>query len=521
MTGTARQGWIEQVLAALGSQGRRPLTEFLERQRWFGGKGRPMADVRVTDAVPLEQGPDRRLLAIMLVEYRGGSRERYVTPLVIRPAALQGDVATLVELPDSPAHELVCDATHDPETWIRLYDAIMDGRELIGQSGCLSGRSIEREGDKTTEPARKVTVLSGEQSNTSAVLDRRAIMKLLRKVEDGLNPESEVLEFLTTWTTWRDAPPLLGLLTYDDGTGEHPPATVGLLERFVPNSGDGWSYALTRLEELLEEGKTGTTSADHPARTVQTVSGTFQEQLRRLGEITGGMHMALASRMEPEAFRPEPITLRDIEAWESGMIKQLAEVIQDLRALSPERRTTAGLKDDDVTWLETACRHRFDDLRLLAQERVAKIRHHGDYHLGQVLKTIDGFVVIDFEGEPARPLEERRAKVCPLKDVAGMLRSFSYAAHMVLVRRGRISATEAGLLMEWEAAARKTFLDGYRAAARPGQAAFLPAAWEEALRVIRVYELDKALYELRYELRNRPDWLSIPLAGIRAVIGSP
>jgi maltose alpha-D-glucosyltransferase/alpha-amylase len=172
-----------------------------------------------------------------------------------------------------------------------------------------------------------------------------------------------------------------------------------------------------------------------------------------------------------------------------------------------------------MTELEAACWKRFEDLQLLARRQTAKIRHHGDYHLGQVLKTDDGFVVIDFEGEPARPLAERRAKVCPLKDVAGMLRSFSYAAQATLKQRGQPSATDAGIMTEWEGAARATFLEGYRSVAIPGQASFLPPSWEEALRVVRVYELDKALYELRYELHNRPDWLSIPLAGIRAMAG--
>ncbi|MDH5347997.1 MAG: hypothetical protein OEW13_08820, partial [Nitrospira sp.] len=189
-------------------------------------------------------------------------------------------------------------------------------------------------------------------------------------------------------------------------------------------------------------------------------------------------------------------------------------------ALQPEQQSAVGLMGDDVTGIETACRDRFGDLRLLAQGKAAKIRHHGDYHLGQVLKTTDSFVVIDFEGEPARPLEERRAKVCPLKDVGGMLRSFNYATHAVLKQRPEMSSTAVALMREWEAAVRASFFDGYSSVARPGEAAFLPATWEEALQIIRVYELDKALYELRYEMRNRPDWLSIPLQGIRSLVQS-
>ncbi|NJN36515.1 MAG: hypothetical protein HC794_04975 [Nitrospiraceae bacterium] len=168
--------------------------------------------------------------------------------------------------------------------------------------------------------------------------------------------------------------------------------------------------------------------------------------------------------------------------------------------------------------METCCWKRFDDLQILSRGRTEKIRHHGDYHLGQVLKTTDGFAVIDFEGEPARPLEERRAKVCPLKDVGGMLRSFNYATHAVLKQRREASSTDVALMTEWEGAVRASFLEGYRSVAKPGEAVFLPSTWEEALQVIRVYELDKALYELRYEMRNRPDWLPIPLRGIQRLI---
>jgi maltose alpha-D-glucosyltransferase/alpha-amylase len=176
-----------------------------------------------------------------------------------------------------------------------------------------------------------------------------------------------------------------------------------------------------------------------------------------------------------------------------------------------------GLSANEATAMEAACWKRFDDLRVLARQGTVKIRHHGDYHLGQVLKTDDGFTVIDFEGEPARPLAERRAKVCPLKDVAGMLRSFNYAAHTILKRHPSLIEAGSGIVMEWERAARTAFLDGYRSIAIPGRAMFLPMQWAETMRVLRVYELDKAIYELRYELRNRPDWLSIPLQGIRSL----
>lgn len=515
------QGWIEQVLTSLEGQGQRPLIEFVQRQRWFGGKGRLLADVRVVDAVELLYGTGRQLLALIGVEYRGGAKERYVMPLTVRPRTGQHDAQALVELPESSTHEWVCDATGNVEIWMGLYDGVAQGRELAGQNGYLMGRTMTQGVEELVKAVRETKVLSAEQSNTSVIFDQRVMMKLIRKVDNGINPDSEVLEFLTTQTTCRDVPALLGVMTYDDGMVDNgEPATVAVVQRFVPNIGDGWSYTLAHLKILLDEGGEAVTErGDNLSKAVTEISGLFLGQIRRLGEITGRLHVALASRLEQDAFSPEPISACDIDRWKDGMTKHLTEVCQDLRAFRPAQPPAAGFTGDDVNKLETACRDRFGDLQLLAQGMVAKVRHHGDYHLGQVLKTIDSFVVIDFEGEPTKSIEERRAKVCPLKDVGGMLRSFNYAAQATLKQCQAASATDLGLMTEWEGAARASFLDGYRSIAKPGEAAFLPPTWEQTLRVIQVYELDKAFYEVRYEMRNRPHWLPIPLAGIRTLVG--
>jgi|CXWL01.1.fsa_nt_gi trehalose synthase-fused probable maltokinase len=441
-----QQAWIPQALVALEGQGRRPLIEFLQRQRWFGGKGKPLTDVHVADAFNLSHGASRRLLLLLAVEYRGGSRERYVMPVMVRAGMDQNDAGVIAELTGNSIRDWVCDATGDSDTWISLCEMVAQGRELAGQFGCLIGRAVPQGREELGQPVREAKVLSVEQSNTSVLFDRRMIMKLIRKLETGINPDSEVLEFLTTQTTCRDIPALLGVMTYDDDHGnEAQSATVAVLQRFVSNVGDGWSYTRAHLETLLDEGgKAVTNRGDTISNTIATLSGPFLAQFRRLGEITAGLHVVLASRQEPEAFRPEPITMRDVDQWKVGMTKQLTEVCQDLRALQPEQQSAVGLMGDNVTGLERACRDRFNDLRFLAQARAEKIRHHGDYHLGQVLKTTDSFVVIDFEGEPARPLEERRAKVCPLKDVGGMLRSINYATHAVVANNGSLPCTGPG-----------------------------------------------------------------------------
>lgn len=523
MTQATQQIWIDRVRSALEGQGRRPVIEYLQRQRWFGGKGKPLTDVRLLDAIELSTGDAPRLLAFLLAEYRGGAQERYVVPLSVRPKAASDEAAAIVELSEpsgSHGSQWVCDATREDDVWRSLYAIVASGREVAGQTGSVLGRTMPGREKEAAGSASVVKVLSAEQSNTSVVFDQRVILKLIRRLDAGVNPDSEVLEFLSTHTTCRDVPALLGVMTYDDGHGnEAQPATVAVLQRFVPNGGDGWSYTVAHLESLLDEGcKEGTSRGGAAAKSIVETAGPYLAQVRRLGEITGGLHVALASNREFDAFRPEPITDRDCERWRSGMQRHLSNVCRELRSLQAEEAIFAGLTGDEAGELETSCWQRFEDLQILSRGRTEKIRHHGDYHLGQVLKTTDGFAVIDFEGEPARPLEERRAKVCALKDVGGMLRSFNYATHAVLKQRREASSTDVALMTEWEGAVRASFLEGYRSVAKPGEAVFLPSTWEEALKIIRVYELDKALYELRYEMRNRPDWLPIPLRGVQRLI---
>ncbi len=520
MTHATQQVWIDRVRSALQGHGRRPLIEYLQRQRWFGGKGKPLADVRLLDAIELSAGEVPRLLAILLVEYRGGAQERYMLPLSVRPKVASDDADAIIGLSEPSGSQWVCDATREDDVWRSLYAIVASGSEVAMQTGSMLGRTMPGREKDVAGSASVVKVLSAEQSNTSVVFDRRVIMKLIRKVEMGVNPDSEVLEFLTTKTACGDIPPLLGIMTYRDSQAEEvSEGTIGVIQRFIPNKGDGWSYTLARLDEWLEKsGGTGSGLVGRPSNDAHDMSHAFLDEIRRLGVITGNLHLALASSLETEAFRPEPITAPDVERWQRKMTQFLADVCSDLRGLSAEQRAMAGLSPDEADMLEAACRNRFGDLSLLVKGPSVKIRHHGDYHLGQVLKTDEGFVVIDFEGEPARPLEERRAKVCPLKDVAGMLRSFSYAAQAALKGRPAVSAADDVAMTEWEGAARTAFLDGYRSVAKPGRAEYLPVTWGDTERVLRVYELDKALYELRYELRNRPTWLAIPLQGIRSLL---
>ena len=299
----------------------------------------------------------------------------------------------------------------------------------------------------------------GEQSNSSVVFGERCILKAYRRLEAGENPELEMLRFLDA-RGFEHTPRLLGWYAY---AGQRLAATLGILQEFVPGAHDGWQDALASLAD--------------PAQ--------FLSRLRRLGEVTARMHAVLASARDDPAFAPEPPgpwVEADALAWLAGAPEPIrarsGEVLARLRALH----------------------------RLGRGGRV--IRQHGDYHLGQVLWARGEWLVLDFEGEPARPLDERRRKSTPLRDVAGMLRSFSYAAE---TGRSRGTPVAPG----WERDARSAFLGGYEAAI---DESLLPAAGEPRDALLAACELEKALYELRYELDNRPEWVHVPLAGIERLL---
>ena len=339
---------------------------------------------------------------------------------------------------------------------------------------------------------------TAEQSNTSVVYGASLILKAFRKFEPGANPELEIARFLTAETDFRHVPMLTGELSYVPTSGE--PVALGLMQTFVPNVGDGWSYTLDLLGAAPAGGDLG--RLYHPFA-------------HRLGVRTGQLHLALASVPTDPAFAPEPIDDDDTAIWIDASRAVLAQTSDALRAHAD--LVPAALKDDVRAFFaaQDDLASRIGGFALL--RGTSKTRVHGDLHLGQTLRTASEDVVfLDFEGEPARPLAERRAKSSPLKDVAGMLRSFAYvrgvAARADHAGAGR--AHDHDSLVAWERSARAAFVDGYLAETAGHGAAFLPsdrAAFDAAL---AAWELDKAVYEITYELNNRPDWLAIPLEAV-------
>jgi maltokinase len=314
-------------------------------------------------------------------------------------------------------------------------------------------------------------IVSGEQSNTSLIYGDQAILKLFRRLEPGLNPDVEVHDALRR-TQNEHIAPLLGHIEIDDPEHpERPPATAAMLQRFVPNASDGWRLATASVRDLYAEGDL---HADE-------VGGDFAADSERLGAATASVHKDMAAVLPTEPadegwFRrlADQMNSRLDEAIQ--VVPQLAEHADGLRALY------AAVAD--------------------TREPVVRQRVHGDLHLGQVLRTATGWILLDFEGEPARPLESRRELDSPLRDVAGMLRSFDYAARHMLVEQPD-DPQRAYRAQEWATRNRSAYCAGY------SEASGLDPCGESPL--LRAFEADKAVYECVYEARNRPHWLMIPL----------
>jgi trehalose synthase-fused probable maltokinase len=433
-------------------------------QRWFGGKSRDVLDARVLDAGVTPGEPP--ILAIAIVEVRYGlqTHDLYHLPLGFRPSGDGWSESVIAETEGW----VVYDAIADPELARRLHELIRTDATLETGEATIVFRPT---GD-LPEDVETVRPMGAEQSNSSLVLDERLALKLYRRLEPGMNPELEVLRFLTE-RGFEHTAALEGHISYE---GRPLESTLAILQEFVPSQGDGWDLALDTLE--------------------RGASSWLPEHARRLGEVTALLHNALASDPNDPHFAPEEPSAEALALLSASIDEEIEQVFTSLPDV-PALEQVRG-RGEEVR----------DHLRLLTNiGNVGRvIRTHGDYHLGQALWTNEGdWLILDFEGEPARPVPERRRKVSPLRDVAGMLRSFAYAASASKIQR-HVDPPEG-----WEERCRSEFLDGYFDTADP---ALLPPSRDQAERLLMVFELEKAVYELRYELHNRPDWVAIPVAGI-------
>jgi maltokinase len=447
------------------------LHEWVVAQRWFGSKARQVTSLGVLDFVPLRLEP--RLLASVMVEARfaPGTHEVYQVPVAYRPVEEGWSEGVIAESDGMTIY----DALADPDEGQALLELMRANARLESEQAVSEFHWVE--GTRDPGPSAVVRPMGAEQSNSSLVFDEALALKLYRRVEAGVNPELELLRFLTD-RGFDSVPGLAGWYQY---TGRLMEATLGVMQEFLPGARDGWELA---LEEL---------GGDPEA---------FLERVRALGEVTGRLHTALGSDASNPAFAPEEPSAETLGLLTATIDEEIERIFLDL----PEEESVEPIagRGEDVR----------EQLRLLTHvgSRGKLIRTHGDYHLGQTILAARGWVVLDFEGEPARALTERRRKRSPLRDVAGMMRSFAYAASASEILRGVVPPED------WEERARDEFLDAYLDAADPS---LLPASRHGVEQMLSVFELEKAVYELRYELNNRPDWVRIPVAGILRLLEVP
>ena len=515
---------LSRAIGVLEQTGAGRLADYVAGQRWFGSKGRRIGDVRLIDAALLPGIPRPVVLAIFSVTFTEGPDESYFLPLMVHPSPTTGgtEAVSTVRLSDDPEADAVSDATYDGAACLALVQGVTQGVTWEGRDGAFICHVTPAGRAAATDLPRQAKRITAEQSNTSIVFDRRMILKVIRKLETGTNPDREILEFLTTRTQYRHVPPLLGSVEYAPHADQSQSSTVAVLQTFLDNQGDGWRYTIEHLRALLSEARPGAEENDdaNARELVLRFSAEYHRSIRRLGEITGDLHAALQSDPSDSAFRPEPMARHDVRTLKAGMSAQVNSILAQCRTLHESTSLAIGLTRQELVALLENARLRIERFPETGAEGLIKIRVHGDYHLGQVLKTPGGFAILDFEGEPARPLQDRRAKQCALKDVAGMMRSFSYAAQMAARDPGGNAPAAHALARVWEERTAAVFWEGYRSITKLVEAHVLPDSPERCDRWLRLFALDKAVYELRYELNNRPDWLAVPVYGIRRILES-
>ncbi|MDQ6692712.1 MAG: maltose alpha-D-glucosyltransferase, partial [Candidatus Dormibacteraeota bacterium] len=497
----ATNSWQDLVSSGGRARFEQILPSFLQVRRWYGGKARRLKSTRLSDAVPIPYGGSTAVVVTVRCEYAEGDPETYAIPLSYAAGAKAAEVlknqpgSVLCRVGGLAEPGVLFDALTDPDFAEERLDGVARRRKYRGQGGSLSatpGSSFMRL--RGADGARLDASLgTAEQSNNSVMFGERLIMKLYRRVEEGVNPDLEVSRFLSERVGFPSIPPVAGSLDYRFPNGRT--GTLGLLQGYVPNQGDAWAYTLAQLDRYL----------DHPS-----ALGQYLERAALLGRRTAELHLALASDPDDAAFAPAPSTMLDQRSVYQSVRAQANLALDMLRQPLP-----ASVQDDARLLLELEG-ELMGRLRGLLQRPItaSRIRTHGDYHLGQVLWTGGDFVIIDFEGEPARPLAERRLKRWPQRDVAGMLRSFDYASHTALRARPKVDPR---LARDWSIAVRDAYLHSYYEVA--GGAPFLPPDETGRTILLDTFLLEKALYEVRYELNNRPEWVGIPLRGVLQLMG--
>ncbi|MFC1939031.1 putative maltokinase, partial [Chloroflexota bacterium] len=531
----------------LYQRARKPAVEaallgYVRQHRWFGGKARYIRASQILDVIILPYDTATAHLILLKIEYAEGEPETYLLPVTFALGERADQVIT--ELPQAVVARLklegkctngkgiIYDALIEEDFRSAILKAIAQCNSFRGQKGEIISsytRKLYRQLRKLVKEIPESVILKGEQTNTSVVYGEQFKLKLFRHVEEGVSSEFEIGRFLAETEPFNNVPPVAGVIEYR--ARGHQPMTLGILHSYIHNEGDAWKYTLDSLGRYFEavlahpdievpmpEGDSllDITEESIPPIIADTI-GHYLVSTQLLGQRTAELHLTLASTVDDQDFVPEPFSIAYQWSLYHGMrgyaIQVLQLLQQHMRHLPDEVKANA----ENVINLEKAIIGCFKDV---TRRKISgmRIRCHGDYHLGQVLYTGSDFFIVDFEGEPARHLGERRIKRSPLRDVAGMIRSFHYATYAALRGWGStvLRAEDLPVLEDWARAwhlwVSTIFLKSYLEIM--ADTTILPHASEEMRIILDAYLLDKALYEVNYELNNRPDWVRLPLQGI-------
>ncbi len=517
------------------------LYRYIRHSRWYREKTRKVRKIEIRDRFLLSDGEAKGWLIVCRIDFADDKSETYVISIAVE---VKEEAERIAE--ENP-NALICRLRYREEEGI-LYDALYNEgmrdnlltlflkrkkiKGLKGEVRIQRSRNLRQLSRDLEEPYSS-RVLRLEQSNTSIMYRDTFFFKLYRKLEDGINPDVELLRFLSEKTKFRQIPQFAGNLEYCGS--DHRSASLGLLVSFVPNQGDAWAYAGSSIdryfEKLLERQKElpksfsppksifGVKDEDIPDFFVDAAGGLFLEMIKVLGRRTGELHIALASnKMDPE-FKPESFS----KLYQRSVYQSLRSLLKRINSMLKKART--GADEDIRAAIDEILGYEEKILGYFAlvkgkKIKAEKIRIHGDYHLGQVLFTGKDFVIIDLEGEPARSLSERRLKYSAFRDVAGMIRSFHYAVYQKYLHYSEVRREDSrfieGWLRPWYTYVSAAFLNAYLDTV--DKSGFVPEDPDNLQRVLNIFILEKAVYEVGYEINNRPGWLMIPLAGIRFIL---
>lgn len=518
----------------------RILPSYLLRCRWFGAKARRINKVSIQEKLNLTECISSSMLLILKVEYSEGSEDLFLLPVTFTSKTfhlLNESIieSTIVNLSVDSVEGIVFEGTYDEEVQKTLLQMIILKRKISGSKGELSGFPGKRlkpiiEGLSESLHSRFLKI---EQSNSAILYNDSLFLKLYRRLEDGVNPELEIFRFIDEKTTFDHIPPFAGALEYTGLSGEK--LTISILQGFVENSGNAWSYFLdvvTRYYETILSKQMGKKDIKN-GRSAENISeylldseinqtvieDFFIEMVALLGRRSAELHCALSTRTDLRDFEPEPFS----QHYQRSLYQSLQGTVNRTFRLLEKRlnQIPKQFRDDAKEILESE-NEILDKMRRIISKKIdaTKIRIHGDFHLGQVLYTGKDFIILDFEGEPARPLSERKLKRSPFRDVAGMLRSFHYVAFTPLMVNTIFPQNDTQQLQQliepWYERVCRVYMKAYLE--NVGGADFVPKNKDDIRTLLDTFLFEKAVYELRYEMNNRPEWILIPIHGIKSLL---